>query len=33
VYPGTNTSAMSIRFQNHVLPFSSASLWFAADCG
>lgn len=26
VYPGTHTSAVAIRFQDHVLPFFSESL-------
>jgi enterochelin esterase-like enzyme len=32
VYPGTHTSKLGERFQNHVLPFFSANLCFAADC-
>ncbi|MFN8093832.1 MAG: alpha/beta fold hydrolase [Vicinamibacteria bacterium] len=32
VYPGTHTSAVADRFQNHVLPFFSRSLCFEASC-
>jgi S-formylglutathione hydrolase FrmB len=32
VYPGTHTSAMADRFQNHVLPFFSKNLCFNGDC-
>jgi S-formylglutathione hydrolase FrmB len=32
IYPGTHTSAVADRFQNHVLPFFSKSLCFQADC-
>jgi len=32
VYPGTHTSAMAVRFQNHVLPFFSKNLCFGGDC-
>jgi enterochelin esterase-like enzyme len=32
VYPGTHTSAVAVRFQNHVLPFFSRTLCFEADC-
>ena len=32
VYPGTHTSAVADRFQNHVLPFFSKNLCFAAPC-
>lgn len=32
VYPGTHTSAVADRFQNHVLPFFSANLCFRAGC-
>jgi enterochelin esterase-like enzyme len=32
VYPGTHTSKLGDRFQNHVLPFFSANLCFTADC-
>jgi enterochelin esterase-like enzyme len=32
VYPGTHTSKLADRFQNHVLPFFSANLCFKADC-
>jgi enterochelin esterase-like enzyme len=32
VYPGTHTSAVAERFQNHVLPFFSKNLCFKADC-
>jgi enterochelin esterase-like enzyme len=32
VYPGTHTSKLGERFQNHVLPFFSANLCFTADC-
>jgi len=31
-YPGTHTSAMAVRFQNHVMPFFSRSLCFEASC-
>jgi hypothetical protein len=27
VYPGTHTSKMAVRFQKHVMPFFSQSLW------
>ena len=32
IYPGTHTSAVSVRFQNHVMPFFSKNLCFQADC-
>jgi enterochelin esterase-like enzyme len=32
IYPGTHTSAVADRFQNHVLPFFSKNLCFAAGC-
>lgn len=32
IYPGTHTSKLGDRFQNHVLPFFSANLCFTADC-
>ncbi len=32
IYPGTHTSKLGERFQNHVLPFFSANLCFAAGC-
>jgi len=32
VYPGTHTSAMAVRFQDHVMPFFSRTLCFEADC-
>ncbi len=32
IYAGTHTSAVADRFQNHVLPFFSANLCFAAPC-
>lgn len=32
VYPGTHTSKLGERFQDHVLPFFSANLCFAAGC-
>ena len=32
IYPGTHTSAVADRFQNHVLPFFSKNLCFEADC-
>ncbi len=32
IYPGTHTSAVADRFQNHVLPFFSNHLCFTADC-
>ena len=32
IYHGTHTSAVADRFQNHVLPFFSQNLCFAADC-
>lgn len=31
-YSGTHTSAVADRFQNHVMPFFSKNLCFAADC-
>jgi hypothetical protein len=32
VYPGTHTSAVADRFQNHIIPFFSDSLCFRAGC-
>ena len=32
IYPGTHTSAVADRFQNHVMPFFSESLCFRAGC-
>jgi pimeloyl-ACP methyl ester carboxylesterase len=32
IYSGTHTSAVADRFQNHVLPFFSKNLCFAAGC-
>ncbi len=32
IYPGTHTSAVADRFQNHVLPFFSKNLCFEAPC-
>jgi enterochelin esterase-like enzyme len=32
IYPGTHTSAVADRFQNHVLPFFSKNLCFTAEC-
>ena len=32
IYPGTHTSAVADRFQNHVMPFFSKNLCFKADC-
>ncbi len=32
IYPGTHTSAVAVRFQNHVLPFFSKNLCAAAGC-
>ena len=32
IYPGTHTSAVADRFQNHVLPFFSKNLCFQASC-
>ena len=32
IYPGTHTSKMGDRFQNHVLPFFSRSLCFDGKC-
>jgi enterochelin esterase-like enzyme len=32
VYPGTHTSAVADRFQNHILPFFSEHLCFRAGC-
>ena len=32
IYPGTHTSAVADRFQNHVLPFFSKKLCFAENC-
>ena len=32
VYPGTHTSKVADRFQNHVMPFFSRSLCAEGDC-
>jgi|ERR1035437_677696 enterochelin esterase-like enzyme len=32
IYPGTHTSAVADRFQNHVIPFFSRNLCFQASC-
>ena len=32
IYPGTHTSAVADRFQNHVMPFFSKNLCFEAKC-
>jgi len=32
IYSGTHTSAVADRFQNHVMPFFSSNLCFAAGC-
>jgi hypothetical protein len=32
IYPGTHTSKVADRFQNHVMPFFSQSLCFKSDC-
>jgi S-formylglutathione hydrolase FrmB len=32
IYPGTHTSAVADRFQNHVMPFFSKNLCSAANC-
>jgi len=32
IYPGTHTSAVADRFQNHVLPFFSKTLCFSEAC-
>jgi enterochelin esterase-like enzyme len=32
IYPGTHTSAVADRFQNHVMPFFSKNLCFHASC-
>ena len=32
VYPGTHTSAVADRFQNHVVPFFSKNHCFTAGC-
>jgi hypothetical protein len=32
VYPGTDTSKMADRFQNHVMPFFSQNLCFQLSC-
>ena len=32
IYPGTHTSAVADRFQNHLMPFFSKNLCFSADC-
>lgn len=31
-YPGTHTSAVAVRFQDHVIPFFSRNLCFTDDC-
>ena len=32
IYPGTHTSAVAARFQNHVIPFFAKNLCFTAHC-
>jgi enterochelin esterase-like enzyme len=32
IYPGTHTSAVADRFQNHVMPFFSKNLCFTSNC-
>lgn len=32
IYPGTHTSAVADRFQNHVMPFFNKNLCFTASC-
>jgi enterochelin esterase-like enzyme len=32
IYPGTHTSAVADRFQNHVMPFFSRNLCFSTNC-
>jgi hypothetical protein len=32
VYKGTHTSAVAVRFQNHVMPFFSKNLCFKTGC-
>jgi S-formylglutathione hydrolase FrmB len=32
VYPGTHTSKVADRFQNHVMPFFSQNIRFEASC-
>ena len=32
IYPGTHTSAVADRFQNHVMPFFSKNLCAGTDC-
>jgi len=32
IYPGTHTSAVADRFQNHIMPFFSKNLCFQAGC-
>ena len=32
IYPGTHTSAVADRFQNHVMPFFSKNLCFTTTC-
>jgi enterochelin esterase-like enzyme len=32
IYPGTHTSAVADRFQNHVIPFFSKNLCFQSNC-
>jgi hypothetical protein len=32
IYHGTHTSAVAVRFQNHVMPFFSKNLCFDNSC-
>jgi S-formylglutathione hydrolase FrmB len=32
IYPGTHTSAVAVRFQNHVMPFFNKNLCFTGKC-
>ncbi len=32
IYTGTHTSAVAVRFQEHVMPFFSKNLCFTAGC-
>jgi hypothetical protein len=32
IYPGTHTSAVADRIQNHVMPFMSRNLCFESNC-
>jgi hypothetical protein len=32
IYQGTHTSAVAVRFQNHVMPFFSKNLCVGEDC-